>query len=325
MGRTTDGSVRALHLVTTPRPFFNQQIEVLESRGVECTVVTVPEPDGETRGVGAYARCYGDLLAELRGGGYDLVHANYGLVAPLALAQPVRPVVLSLWGTDVYGRFGWVADRLGRFFDARVAVSREMADRLPFGCRVVPHGVDFDRFSPVPRAEARAEVGWPRDRRQVLFPYDPDRDVKNYDRAERVVRRADEELPVPVDLRAVHGVPHERVPWYMNAANALLLTSRWEGSPNAVREALACDLPVVSTDVGDVREQVEGVARSYVCADDGELVDRLVAVLRSGERSNGRETARRYSLSRMGDRLLEVYASVLDGEAAASLRTAGTA
>jgi glycosyltransferase involved in cell wall biosynthesis len=98
----------------------------------------------------------------------------------------------------------------------------------------------------------------------------------------------------------------------MNAADVLLVTSRWEGSPNAVKEALACNLPVVATDVGDVRERLAGVSPSYVCQSDADLVTSLVDVLSDPRPSNGRTAANEVSLSRMGDRLQHVYETVLD-------------
>lgn len=306
--------VDALHLVTTPRPFFDQQISVLEEHGVSCTVVQVPTSAGDgSRGVGQYLRFYGRLLREVRRGDYDLVHGNFGLVAPFALSQPVRPVVLSFWGTDVHGEYGWVSERCAKHADARVVMSEEMAAELPTDSHVIPHGVDFDLFRPIPRQEALAEFGWDPDHRHVLFPYEPSRGVKDYPRAERVVDAARDRLSVPVELHAVHGVPHDHIPQYMNAADALLLTSKWEGSPNAVREALACNLPVVSTDVGDVSHRLDGVSLSSVCRDDDELVEQLVTVLERGERSNGRETATDLSLQGMGDQLIDVYEDVLAG------------
>jgi glycosyltransferase involved in cell wall biosynthesis len=107
------------------------------------------------------------------------------------------------------------------------------------------------------------------------------------------------------------GVPHERVPWYMNAANAMLLTSTREGSPNTVKEALACNLPVVTTDVGDTAQRVEGVTHSTASNDDEVLVDALVAVLRSGERSNGREAVADLQLANQLDRIEAVYRQVV--------------
>jgi len=108
-------------------------------------------------------------------------------------------------------------------------------------------------------------------------------------------------------------VDHDRVYLYMNAADVLLLTSRREGSPNTVKEALACNLPVVSTDVGDVRTQLDGVSPSAVCDGDRELVDELVDVLDAGERPDSHEKVQReMSIDRMGERILDVYESALE-------------
>lgn len=302
--------MKALHLVTTPQPFFRQQIATLERAGVDCTTVSVPGERGE-RSVLDYLRYYPDVLSRTVGRP-DVVHANFGLTIPFALAQPNRPVVCSLWGSDLYGRYGAVSRWCAKRCDAVVVMSEEMADELDAACHVIPHGIDMKRFRPMDRDNARTDLGWRADAKHVLFPYTPERGVKDYPRAERVVDAARERLDTPVELQTIHDVPHERMPTYMNAADALLLTSKWEGSPNAVREALACNLPVVSTDVGDVRDRLAGVSYSTVCRADEELVAELAAVLDAGERADGRETVRDVSAERMGRRLKEVYESVCE-------------
>ena len=148
-----------------------------------------------------------------------------------------------------------------------------------------------------------------------LSPYAIDRTVKDYPRAARIVRGARARLERPVRLRSVSGEPHHRVATYMNAADALLLTSRREGSPNAVKEALACNLPVVATDVGDVAERVAGVSPGAVQSSDAGLVDALVTTLRAGERSDGREAVRSLGVEAYGERLRRIYEGVVDGRA----------
>ncbi|WP_436909430.1 glycosyltransferase [Halosimplex marinum] len=304
--------VRTLQLVTSRRPFFEQQVEVLERNGVSCTVVAVPG-DSHGRSVADYVRFYSRVLRAASGREFDLVHANYGLTAPAALAQPVRPVVLSLWGSDLLGNYGPVSERCARFADEVVVMSDEMAAALDGDAAVVPHGIDTDRFAPEPQGEAREAVGWDGDAKHVLFPYDTGREEKDYPRAERVVERAREAVDDRVELHAVSGVPHETVPTYMNAADALLLTSEREGSPNAVKEALACNLPVVATPVGDVPDLLDGADCSRVGATDAELAEGLVAALADADEPTGRERARAFGLDRMGERLLSVYDSALDG------------
>ena len=306
-----------LNPVTNPdAEFYRQQVETLGRLGVSERTVAVPgerrttDEAASARSPLDYLRFYPRVLRQSLEG-YDLVHANYGLTAPAALAQPTRPVVLSLWGSDLLGEFGWLSRLCARAADAVIVMTEEMAAALaPVESHVIPHGVDLERFRPIPQSCARARVGWPADALQVLFPYSKQRPVKNYERAERVVAAAREQLDVPVDLRTVHGVAHDRMPLYVNAADALLLTSDREGSPNSVKEAMACNLPVVATDVGDVAALLDGVARSHVCRRDEALVDALVDVLDHREPSDGRDHVEPYGLARMGERIRSVYESV---------------
>lgn len=309
--------MRVLNLVTTERArFFRQQRATLGELGVEETTLTVPGDhtydDGSTheRSAVDYLRFLPTVVRRSLDG-YDLVHANYGLTAPHALAQLRLPVVLSLWGTDLMGTYGPIAKASARFADAVVVMSERMAAELDQPCRVIPHGVDLDLFEPMPTAHARAELGWDEGARHVLFPYPPGRGVKDYPRAERVVSHVRDRLDEPVAFHSVTGEPHDRMPLYMNAADVLLLTSRREGSPNAVKEALACNLPVVATDVGDVPERLDGVSHSRVARSDEELVDGVAAALRAGTRSNGRAAAEAVSAEETGTRLLDVYEEVV--------------
>ncbi|QLG28360.1 glycosyltransferase family 4 protein [Halorarum halophilum] len=313
--------MQVLNLVTSPdAEFYRLQVRALERQGIDETTLGVPgeqrfTDDGvDDRSVLDYLRYYPQVLRESFDS-YDLVHANYGLTAPAAIGQPNLPVVLTLWGTDLMGKYGRLGRLCARRADAVIVMSERMAETLPIDCHVIPHGVDLEQFRPFPQRPAREAIGWRHDASHVLFPYPEQRPVKDYPRAERVVEAARERYGGDIDLQTLYGVPHERMPLYMNAADALLLTSRREGSPNSVKEAMACDLPVVATDVGDVRTRLAGVDGSHVCRADGELVDGLVDVLERGEPSTGREAIAPLGLEQMGERIRAVYESVLDTRA----------
>ncbi|SFC19496.1 Glycosyl transferase 4-like domain-containing protein [Halobiforma haloterrestris] len=310
--------MKVLQLATSPRPFFEQQVAALERQGVDCTVLTAPgEHEGDSsRSPTAYAKFYSKTLAEVRSAEYDLVHANYGLVAPLAVAQPVRPTVVTLWGTDLMGEHSWLRS-LSRFgarrADAAIVPSPAMSRELEVDHELLPFAVDTDLFRPIPQETARTCVGWESDRPIALFPYDRTRTVKDFPRAKRIVERAD----VDVDLRPVSGVAYEEMPYYMNASDVLLVTSRRESGPMVVKEAAACNLPIVSTDVGFVRETVDGVTNCVVGDDDAELVDGLERVLANGGRTDAREAIDGLGLDSFGERLVGVYRRALgrtDGE-----------
>ncbi|SDQ20172.1 glycosyltransferase [Natronobacterium texcoconense] len=309
-------SVNVLVLTTYDEsPFLNQQISALESRGLSVDTLTVSGHVSaeESRSVLDYLRFFPQVRREVRQGDYDLVHAHYGLTAPMALAQREVPVVLTLWGTDLEGPGGPVSRFCAPRCEEVVVMTEDMRRELGSDCTVLPFGIDLDLFRPEPTDAAKERVNWDPDEHHVLFPYPPERTVKNHPRAKQIVDAVDDRVDRPVNLQVVHGVDHERVPTYMNAADALLLTSEHEGSPTSVKEALACNLPVVATDVGDVRERLEGVDPSTVATSDAELVRGLEEGLERGERSNGRQAAREVSQREVVDRLLSIYGRAIDG------------
>ncbi|MFA9415096.1 glycosyltransferase [Natrinema sp. HArc-T2] len=314
--------MKVLQLVTSSRPFFEQQVSALEDRDVDCTVLEVPgEHSGDSgRTPTDYARYYANVLSAVRSSSYDLIHANYGLVAPFALAQPTRPVVLTLWGTDLMSDRTWLrsCSRYGaRRADAAIVPSRVMSRDLETDHELIPFGVDTDLFQPMARADAREYLGWETEQPIALFPYDRTRSVKDYPRARRLVERAE----VDLELRTVSGVDHDEMPYYMNASDVLLVTSKRESGPMVVKEAAACNLPIVSTDVGFVRETIRGLTNCTVSDNDGALLGGLEQAVEDAGRSNGRESIDGLSVDSLGERLHGLYRRVLDPDARASYPT----
>ncbi|MFC6955392.1 glycosyltransferase [Halorubellus litoreus] len=305
--------MKVLQLITSTRTFFEAQVDELEDRGVECTTLSVPgsyAPD-EPRTPSDYLQFVPDVLGESLED-YDLVHANYGLVGPYALADVTTPTVLTLWGTDLMSDRGWLralSRASARAADEVVLPSRAMAPGLSTSYTHVPFGVDTDLFAPMNRDAAREQVGWPTGETIALFPYDTTREEKDFARAERVCELADAD----VDLRPLSGVDHDEVPTYMNASDCLLVTSKRESGPMTVKEAAACNVPVVSTDVGFVRDVVGDVPGCVVSDANPDLadgLDRLAAA--EHPRTNARSTAAGVvSHAEFGDRLLDVYESAL--------------
>lgn len=305
--------MHVLQLVTNEKAsFFQEQLAALEDQGVTSVVRSpggTPSP-GESRSIARYVRLTARALQDSRDE-YDLIHANYGLTAPAALLQRRLPVVLSLWGSDLYGRFAPVSRFCSARSDEVIVMTDDMANKLGSPCHVIPHGVDTEMFRPLPTDEARAVTGWHANGRHVLFPYDPGRQVKDFPKAARVVSEVRQRLDEPVLLHTLSDVPHDKMVYYHNSADALLLTSKWEGSPNVIKEALACNVPIVSTDVGDVATHLDGVTPSAACETEAQLVDALEATLRVGGPSNGREAIDELTTQRMGERIRAVYERAL--------------
>jgi glycosyltransferase involved in cell wall biosynthesis len=173
---------------------------------------------------------------------------------------------------------------------------------------VLPAGVDTQVFRPLDKVAARREIGWDPDATIVLFGASRHRPIKRFDRAQAAVDRLVAQ-GARIQLTSLEQIAPERMPWYLNAADCLMLTSQHEGSPNVVKEAVACGCPVVAVPVGDVAEILRGVTPSRVAAPEpGPLSLALQEVLASKVRSNGPDRARAaFSLDGTARRLREIY------------------
>jgi len=206
------------------------------------------------KGWWGYIKNVGKLRRYLKVNKYDVVHSHYSLSAMVSSLAGARPHVVSLMGSDIYAvclmkqairvfdRFTW---------DACIVKSEDNRKKLGLKIiSIIPNGVDLELFYPMEKAEARKIVKWEEGKKIILFAADPSRPEKNHPLAMEAMSRLD--MP-NAELKVVYGVPHSSMNCYLNAADLLLLTSSWEGSPNVVKEAMACNRSVVSTDVGDVR------------------------------------------------------------------------
>jgi glycosyltransferase involved in cell wall biosynthesis len=176
-------------------------------------------------------------------------------------------------------------------WEATIVKSKLMKELLRIqDAIIVPNGVDMERFKPLPSEEARKHVGYPLDKRLILFASDPGRKEKNPGLAERAVRKMDEP---DIELRFLCNVPNADIPYYLNAADALLLTSKWEGSPNIIKEAMACNCPIVSTNVGDISWVTGDTAGCFLTSfDDDNIALNLRKTLAFGHKTKGRERIR---------------------------------
>jgi len=188
----------------------------------------------------------------------------------------------------------------------------------------VPSGIDLERFAPLDRDECRVRLGWVDGRRHILFPAPASRPEKRYQLAEAAVARL-RGTGCEVDLHELDGVVHDEVPTWINASDAVLLTSTHEGSPNVVKEALACNVPVVAVDVGDVRQRLARVEGCFVAAPTAaELAAKLSLVLSASGRVDGRSTLTSISLERTAERLREISRPIVGFGAVATLLAALT-
>ena len=283
--------------------FVRDQVEALRRMpGVEVAVFAF-EPGNPTR----YLKAAADLRRRYDGWQFDVVHAHFGLTAWPALALRGAPHVVTLHGTDLaHPRSRAITLAALRFIDLAAPVSESLAGELPPGAvrgalEVLPCGVNLNRFRPIPRRQARLELGLPERERLLLFASDPARREKRYDRAAAVAG--------DVPLLSLTGVAPEKVPLLVNAADAVLVTSEREGFGLAVLEALACDVPVLATPVGIAPEALQGIPGTLCESFEPDRWRAGLASILAQEDPHiqGRARADRYSAERMAERVLAAW------------------
>jgi teichuronic acid biosynthesis glycosyltransferase TuaC len=306
-------------------PYLVRQVDYLRRAGIEVEVFSFR---GARRPLN-YLRAWRQLRRRLRARPFDLVHAQFGQSALLAWPKRV-PLVITFHGCDLQGvkrpdgrlsLGGWFLVRLCQLMalqtDAVIIVSERMRRFLPASvtAHVIPTGLDFDQIPTMSCEEARRQLGLPLSQRLVLFVGDPAEPVKRHALAVSAVDILNQTCPATLVVGWRR--PRREILVLMNACDALVVTSIQEGSPCVVKEALACNLPIVSLDVGDVPERVRGVAGCEVCADERPetIAAALVRTLERGGRTQGRDAVQALDETRLTAQVLDVYRNVLAGSA----------
>lgn len=301
--------------------FVKSQVDSLVESGIEVDLLVIEGYKSQLRYLTAIFRLWRLCLRRR----YDLVHAHYGLSGIVARAQFRYPVLVSFTGDDLYGhptrrgaatltsRF-WAAlhRMLAGYVDGVIVKSRRQALLLNGRTAIViPNGVCFDRFRPMDRAACRRTLGLDPDREYILFAGAPSQIRKNYPIAEAAVHILRASRGRSVELLTLEGRPHEDVPVFMNAADVVVLVSMWEGSPNVIKEAMACNTRIVASDVGDVPEVINGVEGCLICETNPvDLADKIEAVLMTPAKTQGRAAIEHLRIEAIAERIIAEYRRV---------------
>jgi glycosyltransferase involved in cell wall biosynthesis len=305
--------------------FVYSQARSLRSLGLDVDVLAIKGYATNWN----YLRSVPDMLARSLRSSYDVVHAHYGHSAVVARLDVRRPLVISFCGDDLLGTpatgqptrmttasrvLARAFAEVSRFASATITKSERMELKLPRRVRarnhVIPNGVDLDMFKRMDRAAARALLRWPAEEKVALFVGNPAIERKNFALAERAAQLARARC-ADLRLRRATGIPPEEVPVWMSAADVLVHPSWSEGSPNVVKEAMACELPVVATPVGDVPERLRGIAGCHVLPPDGAaFAEALLDAMSYWPCTAAREAVANLSLARVAREIAGVYDSV---------------
>lgn len=297
--------------------FVVRQVDALLKAGIEVDVFHFRGAKNPIN----YFRAWVSLRKKLSKEHYDLIHAQWGQSALLAWPKK-HPLVVTFRGSDVEahvdfrGKYLWQG-RLLNFLsrlvatraDEAIVVSARLTQRLPDrDYHIIPSGLDLNTFVQLNKNKAREALGISLNAKVVMFGGDPRRPEKRYSLAEIAIELLSQQMP-DIQFIVPSNVPHPQMPVYLNAADVLLLTSLYEGSPNVIKEALACNLPLVSTNVGDVRERIRNIEGCEVCIDDRPetIAAALSRVLSRGQRIDGRHAVLDLDEKLLTQKVIQVY------------------
>lgn len=271
------------------------------------------------KGLKGYLKNLIKLRKYLSDNKYDVIHAHFSLSAIVASLSGAKPIIVSLMGSDIQANsvFRFVI----RFFykhiwDVTIVKSEKMKMDTGF-CNsfVIPNGVNLNDFKFIDKIKAIETVNFNVNKKNIIWVSDPKRYEKNFQLADNAIGILNDEN---IMLNVVTGIAHDDIANYMYAADILLLTSFWEGSPNVVKEAMACNLPVVSTNVGDVEwlfgDEPGYFPTSFEAEDVAEKIKLALEYKENHKNTNGRQRIVELGLDSesVARKIISIYSTLID-------------
>lgn len=290
------------------QPYVLEQARELEKSGVQTDFFQI-----KGKGIRGYLKNLPALIRKIRSGNYDILHAHYGLSGFLASLQFKRPLVITFHGSDINFFMNRVISNKAFLLATRgIFVSGKLKKKLFIPCEkksiVLACGIDLETFQPMDKAFARNEMKLDLQKKYLLFSSAFDNPVKNFPLAEKAAGG------IPgIEFIELKKKTRREVSLLLNACDALVLTSFREGSPQIIKEALACNCPVISVDVGDAREIIGTTEGCYICSrDPDDIREKIQLVLQRDQRIEGRERVSNLGLESINIELISVYKSLIN-------------
>ena len=290
-------------------PFITEQVDTLIQAGVECQYFGISE-----KGLWGYLKSLHGLRKAIASFQPDIIHAHYGLCGLLSNLQRRIPVVTTYHGSDINNPETFKLSKWAiKLSSHNVFVSKSnisIAHPKKSNYSLIPCGINLEDYPIINRLEARKAMGLNPESKYVLFSGSFDNRVKNAPLAKSAIS-----LMPDVELIELKGFTRSQVAMMMQAVNALLMTSFTEGSPQVIKEAMACGCPIVSVDVGDVKEMIEGVSGCYISEREPQAIAKyLTKAFAPGDRTRGRDVIIEKQLTNeiIASKLIEIYNSLLN-------------
>lgn len=267
------------------------------------------------KGIIGYLKNLPSFISTIKKTKPNVIHAHYslsGIFATLSLTK--IPIVVSLMGSDVNTNSLWkyIVLFFSNFWSVTILKSKDMQSKcLVKNTKIIPNGVDLKKFSSVDKQYARKKLDLDLNKKYILFLADPNRSEKNFQLAKEAFDLIKNDA---IELLVVHGIPHEMVVLYFFAVDIVLLTSIYEGSPNVIKEAMACNNKIVATNVGDVQQLIQNIRGCYITDfNPSKISDSLTNALNDDNATDCRERLIELALDSesVARSIVQVYRSIL--------------
>lgn len=295
-------------------PFVYEQMKAIQVLGVECEAILIE------RGVKGYFKSLSQVRNAIKRFSPDIVHAHYGLCGLIANTQFKVPVITTYHGTDLHDRplrfLSFISVLLSK---NNIVVSKELRKGLPKQKSLyeIPCGINSLLLVPMGKEEAALKLGWNPKDKHILFSKEFYNTAKNYPLAKAAVDvyNATYSQGAHAELLEFIGYTREQVLLLYNAVDCVIMTSNHEGSPQFIKEAMACNCPIVSVDVGDVKSVISGTDGCYIAErDPADIAKKLDLAIQFGK-TNGRDKILvQYDSKIIAKRVIKVYEEVLRHE-----------
>lgn len=316
--------MRILH-ITTNYPtseypifgiFVKEQVESLRKAGLKCDVFYC---DGQGKGLIKYIGYIPFLIRKIITGKYDILHCHHTLSAiilSMTFLLPFKKVVLS-YQNDPDREWGRIVFHFMHFFCKRIIIKNN-SPYLKYSRTIyLPNGCNEELFRPLNKEECRKELGWDVNKKYIIYmdSNKGERTQKRLDRFDEAVGILREKYGYDIEMVAMRNVKREIVPIYLNATDLHMISSDFEGSPNSVKECMCCNTPVVSTNVGNVKEMIGDIEGTFVVEEfsASALADACDKVLKCTTQFDGRDAflAKGYSMANVAEQLKTLYESII--------------
>ncbi|MBI9066031.1 MAG: glycosyltransferase [Salinivirgaceae bacterium] len=303
-------------------PFIQSQADSIKEKGIKVDVFIVRI--NKLKGVISNVKKIRRLKKQ-----YDILHAHYSTNGFLCLlAGASNKLIVSYLGSDLLGInnsngsknkisivIQFISYIVSVFSKAIIVKTDQMKKNISSQyykkTQIIPNGVDFDRFYPIAQNEAKHKLKLDLVKKIVLFLGNPNDSNKNYSLAKLTFGFLPQTNYL---LVSPYPTNPEKIPLFLNAADVLILTSISEGSANVIKEALACNTPIVTVDVGDASVNVQDVYKAHVVPyDPNKIAGKIIDVCKNSDRSNGRSLINHLEISIIADRIIAFYRTIFNG------------